>query len=151
MDLLSGYHSDDDGGTGPAVLSSPGFTSRAVNAAPSVALVTKSQPNVLKHNQKELKYNVTADVLLAPVQGPLNPFKFNPGSQGGKQSGMGSIEDTAVENYAFDEQYQTYQRSGFAVDLSTNQILGSVAEYSAAHGDTAQTAKGRSNVFFCSG
>ena len=139
MDFLGGYGSGDEA---PA----PEYSTLSVNTAPAVAIVSKAHPLVLRHDQKELTHNVTADVLMAPVQGPTNPFKFNHTGPG-KAAGMGSIEDTVVENYAFDEQYQTYQRSGFAVDISTNQILGSVDEFNAANGETAQTARG-AGLFF---
>lgn len=138
MDILGGYDSGDEA---VKPVSEYKASSVKVNAAPAVTMVSKVLPMVLRHDQSELKYNVTSDVLMAPMQGPLNPFKFN-SSGPGKRSGMGSIEDTVVENYAFDEQYQTYQRSGFAVDISTNRILGSVDEFNSARGETAQTARG---------
>lgn len=138
MDFLGGYSSGDEGGKEDIEYRSISV----VNAAPAVAMVSRDQAMVLKHNQKELTHNVTADILMAPIQGPMNPFKFNV-SGPGKKAGMGSIEDTVVDNYAFDEQYQTYQRSGFAVDISTNQVLGSIDEFNLANGETAQTARGK--------
>jgi pre-mRNA-processing factor 17 len=75
------------------------------------------------------------------VSGPANPFRFNVAAAGARQAGMGTIEDTVIEDWTFDEQYQTYQRSGFALDVSTNQIIGDINEYNAVRGDTAQTAK----------
>lgn len=135
MDFLGSYGSGDEG---PEPVYKA--VSDVVNAAPSVAIVSRDQPRHLRHDQKELTHNLTADVLLAPVQGPVNPFKFYSGGPG-RRSGMGTIEDTVVDDYAFNEQYQTYQRSGFAVDISTNQILGSVEDYTAANGETAQMAK----------
>ena len=39
-------------------------------------------------------------------------------------NGTGSLEVTSMQDFTFDEQFQTYQRSGYAVDSSTNQIIG---------------------------
>ena len=40
-----------------------------------------------------------------------------------------SIETTSIEDYTFREQYNNYQRAGFAVDSSTNEILGDHNSY----------------------
>jgi pre-mRNA-processing factor 17 len=142
MNTLAGYGSDDED-------QEPSYKSFSVNTAPSVALVARQHASMISQTQRELRNNVTADVMLAPVEGPANPFKFNAVAPGAKQAGMGIIEDTVVEDFTFDEQYQTYQRSGFAMDLSTNAVLGNVAEYLATNGETAQSVRGQSSVGFC--
>eukprot|EP01039_Chlorochromonas_danica_P005347 gene5347-5883_t len=41
-----------------------------------------------------------------------------------KRVGQGFIETTVVDDIAFNTQYQNYQRSGYAVDIHSNAILG---------------------------
>jgi pre-mRNA-processing factor 17 len=53
---------------------------------------------------------------------PRNP-KF------GSKNGVGTLEETSVESYSFDEQYKNYQRSGYAVDSTTNEIIGDLEAY----------------------
>lgn len=42
----------------------------------------------------------------------------------GKKFGRGYVEPTAVDSSTFDEQYQSYQRSGYALDVSTAGVIG---------------------------
>jgi len=58
--------------------------------------------------------------------GPAHPFKFADGTSVGS---YGRIETTAIEDWTFNQQYQTYQRSGYAIDSSTNSIIGNTAAF----------------------
>ena len=146
MEVLGEYGSDDEG-LGPQPEVKVALSGSA--SAPSVAIVSRDLPKLIRHDQKEIMANPTADILLAPVSGPANPFRFNVAAAGARQAGMGTIEDTVIEDWTFDEQYQTYQRSGFALDVSTNQIIGDINEYHAVRGDTAQTAKRKYSHNLC--
>lgn len=47
----------------------------------------------------------------------------------GKRYGKGYIQATAIDDFTFDEQYQSFQRSGYAVDFHSNRIIGSYDGY----------------------
>ena len=141
MDLLTNY---GDENKGYQEISNPTTSLnlyKPICSAPSVELVQRSHPKLIHSNDSELMTNPKADIVLAPIHGPAHPFRFNAGAPGAKLSGMGHIEETLVEDYAFDEQYQTYQRSGYAVNMSTNQIIGDYNQYMLNQGDTSQNAK----------
>jgi pre-mRNA-processing factor 17 len=146
METLGAYGSDDE--ATPSL--KPEYRDYSmmamVSAAPAVGMLSAGHvgSQLLRHDQKEISSNLPIEVLMAPVQGPANPFTFNSlGAEGGgRRVGMGVIEDAAVEDWTFDEQYQTYQRSGFAVDLTSNQVLGNYGEYLKSGGETAQTVRG---------
>jgi hypothetical protein len=111
-----------------------------------------SSSSLIKYNQKELLTNPTLDVVLAPSHGPAHPYRFNAVTGSGiQQVGMGQIEEAAMEDWAFDDQYQTYLRNGYAIDPNNNSILGDVNAYIlATHGDSARAAKGQfSSVCVC--
>ena len=149
MDIISSLYTEDD--LGNSCDPSPSFSQQSqevsiiprLSSAPVVALVPKSHPQLIKQNQHELMYNPKAEVVLAPLHGPAHPFKFNAPAPGAKLAGMGHIEETNLEAWTFDEQFQTYQRSGYAVDSSTNAIIGDIQKYYDQNGETAQTAKGK--------
>ncbi len=42
----------------------------------------------------------------------------------GRKIGRGFIQDTAIDGFTFEEQYQSFQRSGYALDSSTSQVIG---------------------------
>lgn len=145
MEALGAYGSDDE--ATPALQPEYRDSSLAiVSAAPAVGMLSTGHvgSQLLRHDQKEISSNLPIEVLMAPVQGPANPFTFNTAGAvgGGRRVGMGVVEDAAVEDWTFDEQYQTYQRSGFAVDLTTNRVLGNYGEYVKSGGETSQTARG---------
>lgn len=136
--LINQYGSEDDS---EEIRPLKEYQPLVVCSAPSVALVTKSQPKLIRNDQVKIFTNPKAEVILAPIQGPAHPFKFNAQAPGAKLAGMGHIEETLMEDWTFNEQYQTYQRSGYALDVSSNAILGDVNGYFASNGDTAQTVK----------
>jgi pre-mRNA-processing factor 17 len=47
----------------------------------------------------------------------------------GRKFGRGFIQDTAIDAFTFEEQYQSFQRSGYALDSSTAQVLGDYQSY----------------------
>ena len=141
MDILVSYREDEEEVTlnksdESSLISTP------LSSAPLVTISQKSRKELIKQDQHEIMTNPTADIILAPINGPAHPFKFNACKPGGKLAGMGHIEVTNMEDWAFDDQFQTYQRSGYAVDSTTNAIIGDIKEYVANRGETAQTAKG---------
>jgi pre-mRNA-processing factor 17 len=55
----------------------------------------------------------------------------------------GSLEQTSIQDFTFNEQFQSYQRSGYAVDSSTNQVIGSKKMYNLEKGMSAKAEKDR--------
>ena len=47
----------------------------------------------------------------------------------GRRYGKGRIQATAIDDFTFDEQYQSFQKSGYAVDLNSQRIIGNVDKY----------------------
>eukprot|EP01041_Mallomonas_annulata_P007938 gene7938-16262_t len=141
MNILSNYGNVDEEISNNEGLSTHMILHKPLCSAPSVALVAKPQTSLIRNNDTQLMTNPKADVVLAPMHGPAHPFKFNAPIAGAKLSGMGHIEETLVEDFTFNDQYQTYQRSGYAVDISTNEILGDSNEYFRNNGDTARNAR----------
>ena len=60
-------------------------------------------------------------------------------------NGAGSLELTSMQDFTFDEQFQTYQRSGYAVDSSTNQVIGNKRMHKLESGLSGKGEKERSS------
>lgn len=60
-----------------------------------------------------LSSNLSGEVL-----GPINPYKNQFGTKPIK------AEAAAIDDWTFNQQYENYQRSGYAIDSETNNILG---------------------------
>lgn len=138
MDAISGYGSGDDEVPLPVTLLP---RPASVNAAPSALTLTSSERDnrlsAIDTKNNSLTVNRRVDVVLAPTQGPANPFRFNAGIQGVQRVGLGSVEATSMEDWCFDEQYHTYQKSGYAVDSETNAVIGDYEQYLANGGNSA--------------
>lgn len=55
--------------------------------------------------------------------GPKNPFLYRVSSDNYQ------LEPAAVESWSFNEQYKSYQKSGYALDTSSNVVLGDYLAY----------------------
>ena len=62
------------------------------------------------------------DVMYAPTLGPEHPMR-NPNQS---SCGISKIQYTTVADWSFDEQYNSFQSSGRAVDISSNSIINSL-------------------------
>ena len=140
MELLTNYGSDEedrDEGT-RVFLESPTVPCTALMTAPmilrgSTSSSAASMMLVQGHNKNNLTMNPGVDVVLAPMQGPAHPFKQrNYGGGGSSRAGVGITETACVEDWAFDKEFQSFQRNGFAMDMGNNTILGDSSEYSNA-------------------
>lgn len=61
--------------------------------------------------------------MLAPAAGPAHPFRFhNPGETTGKIAGLGVIASTAMDEYAFQEQFHNFKSYGYAMDRDGNAV-----------------------------
>lgn len=62
-------------------------------------------------NTRMIRYNLPADQMHAPVQGPTHPSGRK--ADGGLSNHRtGHVEDSHLSSYAFDEQYNSFHRSG---------------------------------------
>ena len=93
-----------------------------VTAPLATAPVVKSANTSSLSSQALIQgYNPRANIVLAPKQGPSHPFK---------QSKVGELTEAAnIEDWAFEEQYQNFQRSGYALDMDSNAVMGNSNEY----------------------
>lgn len=141
MDAIAGYGSDDDVPLPVALLPSQA----SITSAPAALMVQSSSRDLrltaIDSKTNILTVNRRADVVLAPIQGPANPFKHNAGIQGVQRVGVGAVEAMSIEDWCFNEQYHTYQKSGYAVDHETNAVLGDYQEYLANEGNSASYRK----------
>lgn len=55
----------------------------------------------------------------------------------------GSLEVTSMQDITFDQEFQSYQRSGYAVDSSTNQVIGNKRMYKAESKMSGKAEKDR--------
>lgn len=76
--------------------------------------------------QLMLMHNPTAEAFLAPMVGPAHPFRNRQEvPAGGARTGAGVMVRAAVEDWSFQDQYNTYQQHGFATDAE-GRLIGDV-------------------------
>ena len=131
MDLLKDYGSDSDGGgEAPAstVEAPTTVLARRVETAPAVlgALSLMKRPGSKKKEATtfgEMRTNLPAALVKAPIAGPSRSF-----GGGGHLQQMnleasnvhagGSVERAAIEEWSFDEQYNSFQGFGYCQDAA---------------------------------
>jgi len=70
--------------------------------------------------QHSVTFNPTYDQLWAPLYGPAHPYAKDGMAQGMRNHKLGFVEDSAIEPFMFDEQYNTFHRYGYAADPSAS-------------------------------
>jgi pre-mRNA-processing factor 17 len=55
----------------------------------------------------------------------------------------GKLEVTSMQDYTFDQEFQSFQRSGYAVDSSTNQVVGNKRMYKLENSMSGKAEKQR--------
>nr|GMD13349.1 pre-mRNA-processing factor 17 isoform X2 [Ipomoea batatas] len=78
----------------------------------------------LDPTQHTVPYNPTYDQLWAPIYGPAHPYAKDGLAQGLRNHKLGFVENAAIEPFVFDEQYNTFQKYGYAFDPSANHYVG---------------------------
>jgi pre-mRNA-processing factor 17 len=63
-------------------------------------------------------------LLLPPPPGPAHPFQKDGVAAGLKNHRAGHVEDTHLQSYAFDEQYNTYHSMGYAAAPGSQSLVG---------------------------
>ena len=123
--------SDDDDEPAPpptALLERRVVTAPRVVGAPTLALnpARALQPGADGRMVKEMKTNLPASIVKAPVAGPARPFdNAAPGvdrAAPNVHSG-GTAERAAVEAWSFDEQFHSFQGHGFAQAARAGAVL----------------------------
>ena len=113
MNFLTNYDSDnDEEKSGPTLTSNyvPVFSNSLIIAPIAIA----KQNTVVIHTGDNLSINN----LPGELSGPTNPFKQKFGVK------LSITEESLMDDYAFNQQYDNYQRAGYALDTNTNEILG---------------------------
>ncbi|GAA0158746.1 RNA splicing factor [Lithospermum erythrorhizon] len=127
MDLLQSY-SDPDGGASSSPESSPLRILPTKSAAPKVddtmLAGSQAQPKPLDPTQHVVNFNPTYDQLWAPIYGPAHPFAKDGLAQGLRNHKLGFVEDASIQPFVFDEQYNTFQKFGYAADPSATYYIG---------------------------
>lgn len=85
----------------------------AMTIAAPLTLVPKGMSLVPFNGENQALANLPGE-----IAGPNHPFKSKYGVK------LMHTEDAAIDEYTFDEQYKNYQRSGYAMDASSNVVLG---------------------------
>lgn len=130
MQFLTDYESDSENADGKRVSALRPVVQTALNAAPNVMVVAPQYSLSVPSAQGLCEaMNSTIDVMHAPVQGPANPFRSSGVIPGIRVSGMGQISAASLSDYTFQEQFTSFQRYGFAIDASTNEVLGDFGAY----------------------
>jgi hypothetical protein len=113
MDLLTSYNSDDESENITETTSL--HMSNRLSAAPTVISSALIKTKMIKNPEANqiVNSNTTVDVMYAPHVGPANPFGNNYVGGHMHKSGMGMIEETFVEDVAFNNCYQNYLVSDF--------------------------------------
>mmetsp|Transcript_25963 Transcript_25963/g.42613 ORF Transcript_25963/g.42613 Transcript_25963/m.42613 type:complete len:568 (-) Transcript_25963:382-2085(-) len=138
MDLLSTYN--DDSSNGPeeqeevpldvppppppelAVALSQKF--RAVDPAPIVGIshAHEIQPYFPDAAQHSIYHNAPYESLFAPILGPSHPYVRDGLSRAQKNTPTGFVEDFAIHDFSFDEQYHTFHNLGYAKNPSSSDF-----------------------------
>jgi len=81
-------------------------------------------------------YNLPYEDLHAPVLGPSHPFQKDGIAQGMKNHRSGHVEDTFMNPYIFDEQYNTFHSLGYAHAPGGGGLVGSDEAFKTHGGET---------------
>ncbi|KAG9154801.1 hypothetical protein Leryth_020078 [Lithospermum erythrorhizon] len=126
MDLLQSYGGGASASSSPE--SSPLRILPTKSAAPRVddtmLAGSQAQPKPLDPTQHVVNFNPTYDQLWAPIYGPAHPFAKDGLAQGLRNHKLGFVEDASIQPFVFDEQYNTFQKFGYAADPSATYYIG---------------------------
>ena len=134
--LSSKYGGDDEEEAAPpptALLERRVVTAPSVIGASTLALnpARALQPGADGRMVREMKTNLPAAIVKAPVAGPARPFdNAAPGvdrAAPNVHSG-GTAERAAVEAWSFDEQFHSFQGHGFAQAARGSGMVGTVPD-----------------------
>ncbi|PQP95654.1 pre-mRNA-processing factor 17 isoform X2 [Prunus yedoensis var. nudiflora] len=127
----------------------PSSTTSSPKASPPRLLLAKSAaPNVdgtmlaltvadgqrflsrpIDPTQHIVGFNPTYDQLWAPIYGPSHPYAKDGITQ--RNHKLGFVEDTSIEPFIFDEQYNTFHKYGYTADPSASAGYNYVGDFEA--------------------
>jgi len=113
MDQLLSSYSDADESRESSNESMPPLKRIKINATPDVPDVLLKSTDLYIPNGKELAYNVPADTLYRPREGPTFPHQPNALSFE-KNCWTGVVEASYQSDQTFDQEYNTFYRYGYA-------------------------------------
>jgi pre-mRNA-processing factor 17 len=123
--LGAAYDEDSESAQEAADADVPEIEARAimplVHAAPDVDIAFEHEKRraypLIAPTQTSVQYNPKYEDLYAPEQGPIAPEQMRrSGKIGGRNHHLATVEKTNVHTYAFDDQYHTFSRLGYAAD-----------------------------------
>lgn len=124
----------------------------AVRAAPEVGSLESAgvQTPMISNDAKVVPYNPKYEALWAAEQGPKNPFYVDGITPGMRNTLGGSIERTHIADFHFEEQIQTFNTFGFAMDPAAasdaslgSDVVGDRAMWATMQGRTVHQATKR--------
>ena len=73
-------------------------------------------------------YNLPVEDLHAPIAGPSHPFQKDGMAAGMRNHFSGHVEDTHMNNYLFDEQYNQFHKQGYCHAPGSSRLVGSLPQ-----------------------
>uniref|UniRef100_A0A383WPQ6 Pre-mRNA-processing factor 17 n=1 Tax=Tetradesmus obliquus TaxID=3088 RepID=A0A383WPQ6_TETOB len=159
MDLLGNYGGSDDEEERPGSPSADAELFKLslpvqVTAAPNIdtagrvlmegkAVTEAETRHYLDPKARSVQYNLPYRDMAAPVVGPAHPFQKDGLAAGLKNHRAGHVEDTHLQSYAFDEQYNTYHSMGYAAAPGSQALVGKTdaAQGGTVYGNAAKRRK----------
>ncbi|CAL9001982.1 unnamed protein product [Prunus brigantina] len=96
-----------------------------------VATGQQSLSRPINPTQHIVGFNSTYDQLWAPIYSPSHPYSKDSIAQGMRNHKLGFVEDTSIEPFVFDEQYNTFHKYGYAGDPSASAGYNYVGDFEA--------------------
>lgn len=147
-DVIEDDDDDDDDDVMLPVMMPTKSLCPPVSDALLVARLTDKGPleerRPLDPSQHLVKYNPTYEQLWSPLVGPVHPFVRDGFSRGLKNHKQGMVEDTSIEPFLFDEQYNTFQAYGYGVDPASsggNTVVGDLKSMEDKQGGSVYNLK----------
>ena len=73
-------------------------------------------------------YNLPVEDLHAPIAGPSHPFQKDGMAAGMRNHFSGHVEDTHMNDFLFDEQYNQFHKKGYCHAPGTSRLVGSLPQ-----------------------
>ncbi|KAK8943714.1 hypothetical protein KSP40_PGU009179 [Platanthera guangdongensis] len=108
----------------PAKTSSPRVDDTVL--ALTAAVSDRSIHRPLDPSQHAVGFNPNYDQLRAPIYGPAHPYAKDDITQGMRNHKLSFVEDSSIQSFLFDEQYNTFHKYGHAADPSALSYIGDI-------------------------
>lgn len=125
----------------PAVSAAPDVDTAGLALVEGRAAPVGEAVHLLPAAARSVKYNLPLEQMHAPVLGPSHPGLKDGTAAGLRNHRSGHVEAANMSDFAFDEQYNTFQSFGYAADP------GGAGTVKNAKGAAAEAAAGEQTVF----